>query len=1099
MPQVSVECSVACVDGTRDVTCLGSEDGVVALGFNDGSLRVWFPGHGALRGCVPSLRGESVGIAVSNGTRVEAVAVSRHLLAASSLEAYYWRLDTLLTDPEAAPHTVDVRGISELEGAKAEKLAVNSDSTRIAVSYGRNVLVWDVEADAAVALLEGHTAGLQQLYFTDSADGKGEVLITTSDDRSYKVWDYDGGALLYQSAIVSAHAVLCVADTRQGGEEGTTEHGPAPVRKLAFGLADGTVRIVSPEEGYKEVFSIDLSARHQKWRAAVAASQAKAAPRLKVITAPSTPGVPLPASGAGEGAGGGMAPEIDSAQAVLSIRFVAPRWFVVGTTRQIVVIDSHSYAHVFTVSPPAEALVTSACTFTSQPPAAALLPAAYTVTYSAFTRQVHLVQTLLDTDSTNGVDSSETGRQHPPPPPPPLQRRGSDAPRLCEEDGPNADGAPSVAREAFGAGGEPWGNRAGASVFMTEPLPGAFTAPIQLASGVVKTAVVGESEAAATARAAAKGKAGRGAQPIVFHAKVKSSGYAEQPWSVRRAVKDRAKAKRQAAKPSPPPKAPQRGGGWGCCEDVSGPSPPGAGGENGHFRHRDAAGPSESGEEEAPERSRRPRCDLPASEQADAADSDGSSRAEGPADAALNATAGRALQQQQQQQQQQDGYLGTPFQQQLKQQLQQDDSGTPFQQDGNSDTPFQQELQQQLRHRTSDTPFQQQQPQRGNPGTPFQLQQQPRHGASGAQQQQLRRTSSRLRRAMQAQRAPVGGGVPCVLQQQHLATLRGRPVHAGAIVGLAFSTDARHLACASSDRSASFLKVPVAKHNGEAHIFKAHTAPVTSVGVTYAFGDQQSLVTGSLDGTAKVWKAGWETPFLSIKKPGDVAAARFFGIDRLLVLAVGGRIDFHKYLLDRQKEMRELDRAANYSTERQVETVATGCQSVLCLACHNAFHSPIVFFGGSSRVVAAYDVVKGRAVVSLESPHAKPVHHITIPSSGTARSGSLASNTFELFCTSSCDGTIKLWDLRCPATPVRAYSSHVNRVHSVGASFSPCMRYLATGSEDRAAYVYELSTGRLLTKNQSHSDVVSDVAFNPVHPQLASCSFDGQLHFWADK
>ena len=56
---------------------------------------------------------------------------------------------------------------------------------------------------------------------------------------------------------------------------------------------------------------------------------------------------------------------------------------------------------------------------------------------------------------------------------------------------------------------------------------------------------------------------------------------------------------------------------------------------------------------------------------------------------------------------------------------------------------------------------------------------------------------------------------------------------------------------------------------------------------------------------------------------------------------------------------------------------------------------------------------------------------------------------------------MKLWDLRKPGGCVRLFHSHVNRTHAVGCAFSPCMRYIATGSEDHRAFLYDVSSGKV--------------------------------------
>lgn len=68
---------------------------------------------------------------------------------------------------------------------------------------------------------------------------------------------------------------------------------------------------------------------------------------------------------------------------------------------------------------------------------------------------------------------------------------------------------------------------------------------------------------------------------------------------------------------------------------------------------------------------------------------------------------------------------------------------------------------------------------------------------------------------------------------------------------------------------------------------------------------------------------------------------------------------------------------------------------------------------------------------------------------------------------------------------------------AIGLAFSPCMRYLATGSEDKAAYVYDLRScsmmGRLRPPGPQ-AEVVADVAFHPWRPELVVGCMDGRVH-----
>lgn len=47
-------------------------------------------------------------------------------------------------------------------------------------------------------------------------------------------------------------------------------------------------------------------------------------------------------------------------------------------------------------------------------------------------------------------------------------------------------------------------------------------------------------------------------------------------------------------------------------------------------------------------------------------------------------------------------------------------------------------------------------------------------------------------------------------------------------------------------------------------------------------------------------------------------------------------------------------------------------------------------------------------------------------------------------------------------------------------------------------YLFDLGSGSIVSRLLGHSDVVSDVAFNPLHPQLASASYDAKVRFYSE-
>jgi WD40 repeat protein len=140
------------------------------------------------------------------------------------------------------------------------------------------------------------------------------------------------------------------------------------------------------------------------------------------------------------------------------------------------------------------------------------------------------------------------------------------------------------------------------------------------------------------------------------------------------------------------------------------------------------------------------------------------------------------------------------------------------------------------------------------------------------------------------------------------------------------------------------------------------------------------------------------------------------------------------------------------------------------------------------------DTEVGGIARRIDSPHERMIHSIALPRPSVF--AQVGSDCFNYFATASSDNSVNIWDVRVPRCTGR-YTSHVNRREEVQCCLSPCLRYLGIGSEDKTARIVDLRTGKEMAKLQGFKDVVSAIAFNPLFPQLAVGSFDGQIKYYS--
>ena len=100
----------------------------------------------------------------------------------------------------------------------------------------------------------------------------------------------------------------------------------------------------------------------------------------------------------------------------------------------------------------------------------------------------------------------------------------------------------------------------------------------------------------------------------------------------------------------------------------------------------------------------------------------------------------------------------------------------------------------------------------------------------------------------------------------------------------------------------------------------------------------------------------------------------------------------------------------------------------------------------------------------------------------------------------SADNTLRAWDIRPYVVGaercVRVFQGHAHNFEKLmlRCDWSSDGARVSAGSADRFVYVWDFATRRMLYKLPGHAGAVSQVAFHPDEPVIASCSQDAKIY-----
>uniref|UniRef100_A0A8D0F8D9 WD repeat-containing protein 27 n=1 Tax=Strix occidentalis caurina TaxID=311401 RepID=A0A8D0F8D9_STROC len=142
----------------------------------------------------------------------------------------------------------------------------------------------------------------------------------------------------------------------------------------------------------------------------------------------------------------------------------------------------------------------------------------------------------------------------------------------------------------------------------------------------------------------------------------------------------------------------------------------------------------------------------------------------------------------------------------------------------------------------------------------------------------------------------------------------------------------------------------------------------------------------------------------------------------------------------------------------------------------------IVLTAGRNRALEVFDLNAGCSTAVIPEVHTRSVHQIC-QNKGSSFS-TQQPEAYNLFMTTAAGDGIKLWDLRTLKCE-RRFEGHHSCCYPCGIAVSPCGRFIASGSDDKCAYIYEMHSSSFSHKLGGHTESVINVAFSPSSPQVS--------------
>ena len=331
----------------------------------------------------------------------------------------------------------------------------------------------------------------------------------------------------------------------------------------------------------------------------------------------------------------------------------------------------------------------------------------------------------------------------------------------------------------------------------------------------------------------------------------------------------------------------------------------------------------------------------------------------------------------------------------------------------------------------------------------------------------------------------------------HLAlkTLRG---HLDGVTSVAFSPDGQRIVTGSWDGTAKIWEVASGR---ELFTLKGNDA-IWSVAFSR---DGQRIVTGSRDATAKVWQATSGRELLTFRGHSDAIWSVAFSPDGRRIAtasmdktakvweAASGR-----ELLTLTEHSGQVDSVAFSADGRWIATAsedktakvwdASNGHEVLTLRGHSAQIWSVAFSPDGQRIVTG-----SKDATAKVWDAAKGNELLTLKGHKNLVFSVAFSPNGQRIVSASVDQTAKVWDA-ANGNELFTLKEHSGQVNSV--AFSPDGQRIVTGSQDATAKVWEAAKGKDLLTLTGHSNDIFSVAFSSDGQRIVTGSWDGTAKVW---